>query len=166
MNSIYHLNPFVNVNGFSNYSNYLNSLIFLDFFWIHSNFTNLISEVLINLFKFNFRPECFFFKLVTKRNTHADKRNNFISLKCSIFMSPMPNTSSEVDTKVVDLFIISLPNSVINSHHFPVFLYLGFLLYIKFLRLYVLKRKVPPTIKNYWIDHEDETMWLYLQGSP
>ena len=33
-------------------------------------------------------------------------------------MSPMPNTSFEVDTKVVDLFIISLPNSVINSASF------------------------------------------------
>ena len=90
------------------------------FSWIHNNFTNLISEVLINLFKFNFRPECFFFKLVTKRNTHADKRNNLIkSLKCSIFiMFPVPNISFEIDTKVVDLFIISLPNSVINSASF------------------------------------------------
>ena len=81
------------------------------FSWIHNNFTNLISEVLINLFKFNFRPECFFFKLVAKRNTHADKRNKLIkSLKCSIFLFPMPNTFFEIDDKVPDLFIISLPN--------------------------------------------------------
>ena len=87
------------------------------FSWIHNNFTNLISEVLINLFKFNFWPECFFFKLITKRNTHADKRNNLIkSLKCLVFITfPMLNTSFEIDTKVVDLFIIYLPNSVINS---------------------------------------------------
>ena len=29
-------------------------------------------------------------------------------------MFPVPNISFEIDTKVVDLFIISLPNSVIN----------------------------------------------------
>ena len=76
------------------------------FSWIHNNFTNLISEVLINLFKLNFWPECFFFKLVTKRNTHADKRNNLIkSLKCSIFMFPMPNAFFEIHNKVTDLFI-------------------------------------------------------------
>ena len=33
-------------------------------------------------------------------------------------MFPVPNISFEIDTKVVDLFIISLPNSVINSVSF------------------------------------------------
>ena len=90
------------------------------FSWIHNNLTSLISEVLINLSKFSFRPGCFFFKLITKRITYADKRSNLIeSLTCSIFISfPLLNTSFEIDTKVVALFIISLPNSVINSASF------------------------------------------------
>ena len=90
------------------------------FSWIHNNFTNLISEVLLNLFKFNFWPECFFFKLITKRNTHADKRNNLIkSLKYSVFITfPILNTSFEISTKVVNMFIISLLNPLINSASF------------------------------------------------
>ena len=73
----------------------------------------------------------------------------------------MTNTSFEIDNKVVDLFTISPPNSVINSVSFfcvSMFLFVDFIFYIKFLRLYLLKREVPPTIKNYSIDHEDKTL--------
>ena len=51
----------------------------------------------------------------------------------------MLNTSFEIDTKVVDLFTISLPNSVINSVSLFCVPISKFLFYINFLRSFTKK---------------------------
>ena len=78
MSGINHLNPFESVNCFFKLLKLSKSSNISWFFQISNNFSNLFSEVLINLFKFKFDLGFFFFILVSKLNTYSDKRNNLI----------------------------------------------------------------------------------------